>query len=467
VKYLPFIFAIPLLAGCATYHPQPLSADKTATQLESRRLDYAGLKKFLEQNSTNDISEWPLTNWDFNSLTLAAFYFQPNLEVARQQWSVAQAGIKTAGGRPNPSVSLIPEYNTTTWVPSPWAPTISFDIPIETAGKRGKRIAEANEVAKSAQYDFITAAWKTRSDVRAAVIELKNSTRRADLLEKQLATRQQILQLLRQRFAAGEISQPELTAAQINSQQAQLDLTDAKSKKEAARVQLAQAIGVSAAALDGLQFDLDFKQPSPDVLTAADARKLALQSRADILGALADYAAAEDELRLQIAQQYPDVHLGPGYQYDQGDNKWSLGITFDLPILNQNQGPIAEAEAKRKLSAAKFVALQSQVIGEIDTAVAGWHAFKDQLATGNELFAAQTAQLKSVQAQANSGAADMLDLASAELELNLGALTVLDGDIAGLRALGALEDALQRPADTISAAIDKISKNPNGKEVRK
>ena len=41
----------------------------------------------------------------------------------------------------------------------------------------------------------------------------------------------------------------------------------------------------------------------------------------------------------------PDVHLNPGYQFDQGDNKWSIGLTFDLPILNQNQGPIAEAKA--------------------------------------------------------------------------------------------------------------------------
>jgi len=27
----------------------------------------------------------------------------------------------------------------------------------------------------------------------------------------------------------------------------------------------------------------------------------------------------------EIAKQYPDITLSPGYEFDQGDNKWSLG----------------------------------------------------------------------------------------------------------------------------------------------
>ena len=63
-------------------------------------------------------------------------------------------------------------------------------------------------------------------------------------------------------------------------------------------------------------------------------------------GALADYAASQSALQLEIAKQYPDLHLGPGYELDQTDNKWSLGISLDLPILNHNQGPVAEAHGE-------------------------------------------------------------------------------------------------------------------------
>ena len=67
-----------------------------------------------------------------------------------------------------------------------------------------------------------------------------------------------------------------------------------------------------------------------------------------MLSALAEYAASESALQVQIARQYPDIHLRPGYELDQNKNKWQLGVSMDLPILNQNQGPIAEAKAKRE-----------------------------------------------------------------------------------------------------------------------
>ena len=62
---------------------------------------------------------------------------------------------------------------------------------------------------------------------------------------------------------------------------------------------------------------------------------------------------------LELARQYPDLHVGTGYTFDQGQNKWALGLSIDLPLLDQNQGPIAEAEAARDEAAARFVAIQA------------------------------------------------------------------------------------------------------------
>ena len=82
MRYWPIIVGTFLVAGCAHYQPQPVSPEQTAAQWESRRLDDPGLKKFLEQNAGHEIQNWPQKNWDLNSLTLAAFYFHPSLEVA-------------------------------------------------------------------------------------------------------------------------------------------------------------------------------------------------------------------------------------------------------------------------------------------------------------------------------------------------------------------------------------------------
>lgn len=452
-----------LPVGCAHFESHPISPEKTAAQLDARRLDDAGLKKFLEKNLGRELTPWPRTNWDFSALTLVGFYFHPDLEVARDQWRGAAAGLVTAGARPNPSVTVTPGYDTQ--IPgnySPWLVPVTFDLPIETAGKRGKRLAEAEHVAESARWNFVAAVWQIRSGVRAGLLEFQTAGQRAGLLEKQFAAQMEIVRLLQQRFDTGEISRPELTVAQIALNKTQLDLSAARAQQAEAHSRLAEALGLGEAALAGETFYFQFPTGDVKALTSADARRVALRSRADVLAALADYAAAEADLQLQVAKQYPDLHLGPGYAWNSGnagDNQWSLGLTLELPILNQNQGPIAEAEARRKLAAAKFTALQAQIIGEIDRAVAGWRVAREQLQTSDALLAAEQRQQTAAEAQLHAGAGDRLDVLNAQLELTNTRLTQLDNAAQLQRASGALEDAVQSPLTLPAATLEAAQEN--------
>src|SRR5213078_1299227 len=97
----------------------------------------------------------------------------------------------------------------------------------------------------------------------------------------------------------------------------------------------------------------------------------------------------------EVAKQYPDIHLNPGYQLDAGENKWALGVGFTLPILNQNRGPIGEAEAKRKEAAAKFNVVQATVLADCDRAAAAVAAARAKVSTVNELLANQEKVLAS------------------------------------------------------------------------
>jgi outer membrane protein TolC len=461
MRFWFFIPAIFLLTGCVHYQPQPVSPDAFAARWDQRRLDDPGLKKFIEQNNGHSLTNWPPARWDFDSLTLVAFYFHPGLEVAHAQWLVAVAGEKTAGARPNPTVSVNPAYDSQ--IPgnySPWMAPLSFDIPLETDGKRRKRIAEAQAAAESARWNFIAAVWQIRSNVRASLQDLNAAENRTKLLASQFALQKKIMGLLQSRLDAGEISRPDLVTAQLALNQTQLDLGDAQSAKVAAQSRLAQALGLGESALIGQKFKFEFPPRGFNELTARQARQLALRSRADILAALADYATAEADLRLEVARQYPDLHLGPGYAWNNGnygDNQWSLGATLELPILDQNQGPIAEAQARRKLAAAKFIELQSQVIGQIDLALDQVRAARQQLKNGNDLLAIEQQQEKSEQAQLAAGAADPLDLLTAQLTTANARLTQLDNEAKWQAAVGSLEDALQQPTDSLTAAINNLS----------
>ena len=353
-----------LVAGCATYHPQPISSEKTAAAFDARSLTDEHLRAFLE---TNHVAvPGPRDVWDLKQLTLVAFHYQPALAEARAQWASAQAAKTTAGQRPNPTVGFTPTYDTTT--PPPWILGVTWDIPIETAGKRGKRIAQAQNLSEAAKWNFVSAAWQVRSHVRAALLNLYYSREDESLLARQESAQSDVVRLLEGQFAAGAVSSYEVTQARVALETTQLARLDATAQHQQARVQLANALGLSLRALDGIEFSYAGLDEFPQNLTAPEVRRDAILNRADVRGALAQYAASQSALQLEIAKQYPDLHLGPGYELDQTDNKWSLGVSLDLPVLNHNQGGVAEAKAGRAAAAAHFLTVQSTAIAEESSA---------------------------------------------------------------------------------------------------
>ena len=174
-----------LLVGCARFQPQPLSPEKNAENLQSRSLTNAALKPFLEQNLGHEIAPWPPAAWDFDMLSLAAFYYQPVLELARAQWTTARGGEITAAQRPNPILTLLPGYSTSGGLPSPWLPFTFVDIPLETAGKRSRRRVLASHLADAARLNISSVAWQVRSNLRSSLLDLALTRERVALLEKQ------------------------------------------------------------------------------------------------------------------------------------------------------------------------------------------------------------------------------------------------------------------------------------------
>ena len=450
-------FGLLLPAGCVRFQPQPLSPANTAAELESRSLTNATLKIFLEKNLQREFEPWPPPTWDFETLTLAAFYYHPSLEVARADWQVATAGKTTAAERPNPTVTQNLAYEPVKDAFSPWIPGLTFDLPLETAGKRRKRMEQAQHVAEAARYNVATAAWQVRSGLRASLLDFIAAQARLELVSQQLGLREELVRRLTLQLQAGAISAFDLNTARLALLRARADVADAERLAGEARPRLAQALGVPVAGLEGAQFQFDLGTVVVENLTTPEARTTALQGRADILSALADYGTSQSALQVEVAKQYPDVHLTPGYMWNAGstgENDWQIGATVELPLLNQHRGAIAEATARRNASAARFLALQARVIGEIDTALASFAANRTNAATLDALVRAQANQQQALTEQLKAGAVDRLEVLTSGLELNAAELTRLDAQIKIQQAIGALEDALQRPFELPKAVFE-------------
>ena len=444
-------FGFGLAMGCAHYDARPLAPDAALNGLEGRSLADDGLRKFIATNAPDAGREWPLRSWDLRTLTLAAFYFHPSLDVARAQWAVARGGESIAGARPNPVLSVVPGYsaNPPKGV-SPWFPSVTLDVPLETAGKRGHRISHAQQMSEVSRLNVSIAALAVRSGVRVALVDYTTARTRAELLARNVLLQQRVTELLEQRLAAGAVSAIEVSPARIALVKLRAETADARRQAAEARARISESLGLPARSLDGVELIFDLSQAADAAWLSAEARREALLGRADILALLAEYAASESALQLEIAKQYPDLHFNPGYQYDQGENKWSLGLSAELPVLYRNQGGISEARAKRDETAARFLALQAKVISEIDRALLNRAAAIEQLRQVDELVRAERQQIDQLETSLKAGAADQFDLASAMVEFATTELARLDALAKQQQAVGLLENALQRPFDGLS-----------------
>jgi cobalt-zinc-cadmium efflux system outer membrane protein len=437
---------VAVIVGCTTFHERPICPEASASSFESRRLGAHELQVFMEASLHQKLAPWPPAAWGLDLLALAACHYHPDLDVARAQWKVAEAGIVTARAYPNPTLGIAPQYtvNATSGL-SPWVLNLLFELPIETAGRHAYRTAQARSLSSSAQWKMAAVAWQVRSRVRKRLLGLHAAIEKERILEEKLALQEQTVRLLETRLNHGEISQVESDKGHIAQDQARLSVGEAQQRISEDRVALAEAVGVPEAALDGITLSYASVDKLPPHLPPADVRKAALLSRPDLLSLLSEYDAAQSALQLEIARQYPDLTLGPGYEFDQGQNKWGLYLAAAIPVFNRNLGPIAEAEAKRREAAARFDALQIQVIGEIGQTTVRYAQGLDVVKVADTILARHKAQEKAAQALFDAGDIDRLELFAVKLGRNAAELSRLDALTNEQEALGSLEDAVMRP----------------------
>jgi cobalt-zinc-cadmium efflux system outer membrane protein len=452
-----------LAFSCVRYHPRPIAPIKAMADFEARRLDSSELGTFLVANK--EVESWPPARWDLKSLTLAALYYHPDMDIARAQWGVARGGRITAGERPNPILNPVMGYNTTspTSEVTPWIPEVALELTIETAGKRGIRIAEARHLAEAARWQILSTAWSVRSRMRGTLLEVYAAGEMEGLLVGQEKLQAEFVRILELQRDAGEVSTYDLTQARVALDASRLAAIEAARVKEQALARLAGALGLARQALEGVAISFDaFRDLKPD-LPSDDIRRHAVLNRSDILAALAEYEARQSALKLEIAKQYPDITLGPDYQLDQTDSKWTIGLGLVLPILSRNRGPIAEALASREESAARFMALQSQVIGELDAAIEDCRAAVLKSRAANDLVANLAGQERAARAQRELGEISPLEFLGIQLELNAAARARLEAMTQAQEAVGRLENAAQSPLD-VKDWITTMSREPAGPE---
>lgn len=422
------------------YQPKPLDPVAINQKLQAKDVNSPQFQQYL-LNNNYPAKQWPIQTWGLDELVYCALFFNPNLNVARAQLRAAELAQNTAAERALPTANgNIAHSNQANDDIRPYALGLSIDIPVETANKRDIRIDSAKHLSEIAKLEIAQTAWQLRSQIAQTYNESQLNHKLLRLLEAEQASRQEIANIYQKRFSLGAASNSELSIAKLQLQTSQAELHAKQRDQLVLQARLASALGLPLSQVQTMKLA---EAPTSSDITVPDTQTAALLNRLDIRIALERYAVAESKLKLEIARQYPDISISPGYAYEFGDKIWSLGISGLLSMLNKNKGAIAEATQLREVEAAQFEALQAKVIN--DASVANEQYLQAQAFVKNQLSIRdqQLSNAARVQRRFSAGDADRLELVLSKLENLATEKTLVLAQAQQAIALTTLEDTLQ------------------------
>jgi cobalt-zinc-cadmium efflux system outer membrane protein len=293
------------------------------------------------------------------SLAMAA---NRELAAARLQLPIGSANRAVAGERPNPDLLLEVLRETPRQ-----AATLS--LPIETAGKRERRMAAAAADAASGEAEVARVTAAVRNRVRRAFYTLLAAQRRVDETQANLDLARRAADAARQRFAAG-------AAPRLDTLQAELAVAQASNDAEASRAQLASA-----------EADLDTligQPPAAPVTALGDLMVGAVPAAAEAVAraaggsselALLDrrVAAQAAKVALARAEQVPNPVVQGALTHDAEPEflwGWRAGLTVTLPIFNTHRAEVEVEQATLAQLAAERAAAAERIAGEVTATAA-------------------------------------------------------------------------------------------------
>lgn len=436
-----------LLSACVKqqYLAEPIQPEQSLQQILDTGTDNKGFKTFLQLNNY-PVHHWPITQWDFHGLALAAIYFNPAIKLARSELTIQQAKQQTAKQRPNPTIGIPLEHHSATG-DSPWLIGLVSDFLFERSEKVGAKLKQAEANKRAAKINIEQEIWHIYHELHHKLIEYYATLEQKNYLLAQQDLLKQNLALLERRQELGQVSQFEVSSVRLELQHIQLRIADQDYAINDAYHKLIAITGLQSNKFkkDDIVFtDLD-EHLAATITDASEVRAITLNKRFDIRIKLQEYDALEAALKLEIEKQYPDLNLSPGFIFDQGDRIWALGANWVLPLFHNNEGQIQEALARRSHLQAEFIAMQTDLVNRLDRVVQNLQDKQASYKKTLELVEELKVRAGQIKKQFDLGYSDSLSVVRSKLEIEKANQALFAIKVGVLRVFVKLEQIMQQP----------------------
>ena len=371
----PYLIIIFIISGCSylPFNEKNIDTQKIIQIIKESDIHNEEFSQFLIAQDF-DKNKLPFRTWGLAELAYAQQFFNPHLKTAKLQWEIATANEAISILYPPSSMGFKIGRETTNKELSKKIFGGGLSFTFESAGKRLIRHELALNKSQLALINFKLTSWELRINLFNTLLNFIENQEFIKLSKEELRLKQSVMHMVRKRLEVGVASQIDLDRKAIELNKTNQGLLQLQMNQSVMRNELASLIGLSIQKFNLIPLDSKEITSILDDITVLylkdkkllELQEISLTKRLDLRKALSNYAIAEAELKLEVANQYPDYNFSPAYTYEFGTRLWSLGIDSIIKSADRNKAFINKAEKFRDLEASKVISLQLATINDIE-----------------------------------------------------------------------------------------------------
>lgn len=338
----------------------------------------------------------------------------PGIQVARRAREQAAAGVTTAGALPNPKL----EWSDGRLYPA--TPTANggavtgwgISQLIENPSLRSARMDAAQYGLRSSEAQVGLTRAELVAQVCIRAYEYLLRIEEAQAAADELALLEQTRERVRLRVESGEAARYEIIKADAEFISAHQRQRSAQLAVEQVRIRLNQL------AAGQLPPGWTLRASLGDVLPALRREQLREQLQSnnpELIGLRAEVARQQARVREAGASRWPGVELRYTEMREPDNRQGVLGASIQIPLLDQRQGPRAEAEAELMRVRTRLDGRQMELLLQLDAAWAELEMARLRVeALGSGAMREAEAALRVAQAAYRFGERGILDVLDAQ-----------------------------------------------------
>lgn len=413
------------LSGCnfISYETKPIANQQVIERITAKDPEDPRFKEFLKIQGFKEDS-LPIKEWGLNELMLCALFFNPRIEIAKKEWDVAKIQEMIAPIKAPSSVGFESGRQTTgVKENSRDAFGLSLTTLFETADKAKIREERARNQSLIKRLELRKLAWDIKTDLTLNYLRYHQLLLNLQIIRSEIKLQNEILNMLKKRKSLGLSSSIDSNFNQIELNKNIQKLNEEQYQLNETKSKLASILGISAEKLNTMRIaniNMDqsieiFSKTLDDETKQRDVINLGLFNRIDLRIALAKYAVSESQLKLNVANQYPDIRFSPAYIFDYGSSKWLLGVTSLIPTVEKNKNLVEEAKKLRDIESLQVEKIQTSIINELAKLRDNYTNAKDMVRKDTEDLSAANELENSIESKFNQGEIDRIELTQQKL----------------------------------------------------